>query len=146
MTTFRWVITDASDELTPALDGGSVDLSDVRPIKGNGWDVEMPDDNLVLTPVDGGAVGANASGKQVKKASADETSSSLSVGVKFNQTVTLAVLIVLCVGFLAVVVRGVLYGTLDFQTYTSFILSLLAGIGLSKTVGGRKFQQGGGSG
>lgn len=137
MATSRWDIEDASDEPMPTEYGGTVDLSGLESIKDTGWQVEQPDNTLELEPVFSGIVEAEAPAKKVNKASTDKTLGSLNNGQRFNQTVILTVLRVLCVAFLAVVARGVLYGTLDFQTFTTFVLALLAAFGFGAVTNGR---------
>jgi hypothetical protein len=138
MPTFKWDISETSGEANTTQDGSMVELSDLQPIKGAAWVIELPNKNLALVPVNGGVVEAKASGDEVKKASASGALGSLNTGRKFNETVILIVLIVLSAAFLAVVIQGVLYGTLDFQTFTNFVLALLAAFGFSaitKTIG-----------
>lgn len=142
MATNFFNIDDASDEPIPTEYGGTVDLSGLEQIQDTGWQIEQPDRNLALEPVFGGEVKGEASAKEVKGASSDRTFRSLKGGLKFNQTIILIVLIVLCVAFLGVVARGVLYGTLDFQAFTNFVLALLAAVGINAVTGGK----GGGSG
>jgi hypothetical protein len=142
MATDFWDIEDASDEPMPTEYGGTVDLSCLEQIQATGWQVEQPDSNIALEPVFGGEVKEEASAKEVEGASSDRTFGTLKGGLKFNQTIILIVLVVLCVAFLGVVARGVLYGTLDFQAFTSFVLALLAAVGINAVTGGK----GGGSG
>lgn len=135
--TIKWDVEDASDEPMPTEYGGTVDLSGLESVEDRGWQVEQPDENTTLKPVFGGAVQTEAAAKKVKRASTDKALGPLKNGQKFNQTVILTVLRVLCVAFLAVVARGVLYGTLDFQTFTTFVLALLAAFGFSAITNGR---------
>lgn len=146
MTEFEWDITDASDELTPAQDGGTVDIADIPPVQGDGWQISPPDQNLTYKPVYGGVVGTQAAAGQVNRASTGGALRSLNSSNKFTQTVILIVLGVLSVSFLAVVISGVVNGTLDFENYTSFILALLAAFGFGGMVGRKTAGAGDGDG
>ncbi len=128
MATFKWEISEVSDESAPKQGGGDVDLSEVRLSKGKTWEVEIPDSTVAITTVAGGVVEAKVSGAEVNRA-ATNGAGLLLAGRNFDRTVVMVVLVVLCAGFLAVVLKGVILGTLVFQDYTVFVLALLAAFG-----------------
>jgi hypothetical protein len=135
---------EASDDPAPEQSGGEIDLSEIdlsevkQPERAT-WKVETHDSTISLETVSGGTVEMRASEYSpneiftkgsIKPEASRETRS-------FNQKVIIIVLVVLGVGFLAVVGRGVIEGTLDFQAYTIFVLSLLAAFGFNSVGGGK---------
>ena len=149
MATFIWEIYDASDDSVPDQYGGEVELEEVQTIRGRPWEIQPPDPKVALEPLASGAVDINKGLiQEVKKASTDKTFniSSMSADRKLFRLVVLVVLVLLSFGFIAVVVNDVQKGNLDFQTYTMFLSSFLAGIGVGKVSKSSGTEQGDGSG
>jgi hypothetical protein len=149
MATFNWEIYDASDEPVPDLYGGEVELKEVQPTKGRPWEIQPPDPEVALEPIASGAVNiCKGPTQEVRKASTDRTFgiSSLSADKRLFRLVVLIVLVLLGCGFITVVVNDVRQGKLDFQTYTMFLSSFLAGLGVGKVSKSTRTEQGDGSG
>lgn len=149
MAAFKWEIYDSSAEPVLGQVGGEVELKEVQPCKANTWGITPPDDKVVLEPITGGTVGRIRAPAQtvVGKALTDRVLNlrSLSTDKKLFRIVVLLVVALLGFGFLAVVANDIRQGKLDFQTYTMFLSSFLAGMGVGK-VSKIRAGQGDGSG
>jgi hypothetical protein len=57
MSTFNWVITDATEDYAPVVQGGAVDLEDAKVVTTvPPWHVQPPDGSVALVPQPGGEV------------------------------------------------------------------------------------------
>jgi hypothetical protein len=57
MPQFNWVITDATDDYAPVVQGGAVDLEDAKVVTTvSPWHVQPPDGSVALVPQPGGEV------------------------------------------------------------------------------------------
>lgn len=149
MSTFRWVVTDASEEPMPVQSGGQIDIADLSVVDVESWKVETPDSTVALEPQAGGTVEAiKASGKSVEEASTDGAYiwRSLSADKKLFRVVVLVVLALLGVAFIAVVANDIRRGKLDFSTYAMFITSFILGRNSNRLVSNKHTKQGDGSG
>lgn len=131
MSSFKWEIEDATDEQTPVVGSGEVEIADLKVVSAQGWAVKESDKSLDIPSVQGGAVGdVDSSKKEDNASNATHGLGSLNLGRSFNQTVIIIIVALFGLGFLAVVVNNVWHGKLDFQTYMVSIISFLAGMGI----------------
>jgi len=57
MSSFNWVITDATEDYAPVAQGGAVDLEDAKVVTTvSPWHVQPPDGSVALVPQPGGEV------------------------------------------------------------------------------------------
>jgi hypothetical protein len=128
---FRWDIIEVSEEDLSAVDGGELQIEDFKITAIENWRIEEPDKTVDLRPVPSGTIERIDEPTKEPKVVDGKTSLGLpNGGKKFNQAVTLIIVVILGVGFLTVVIKDVFYGNLDFQTYMVGVTSFLAGIGI----------------
>jgi hypothetical protein len=148
MSTFHWIIYDAPEDSAPDQKGGEVELRHLRVTGGTTWEVEAPDLKITIQPIHGGTVEPFSSPGGTEKVLAQKALrvSLLRADSRLFRVVVITVLILLGLGFLVVVVKDVQQNKLDFQTYTMFLSTFLAGIGAGKLGRGGGTEQGDGSG
>lgn len=128
---FQWDITEVSEEIHSAVNDGEIQIEDLKITKIENWKIEEPDKTVDLRPVPSGTIERiDEPTKQIQAVDGKTSLDLLDGGRKFNQAVTLIIVGVLAIGFLFVVVKGVFYGNLDFQTYMVGVTSFLGGLGV----------------
>jgi hypothetical protein len=149
MSTFKWVVEEASEEAVPVQPGGEVKIADLSVVKVETWHVESPNPTQALAPQAGGTVGPiKSSAEAVEKMPAGEASviRSLTADRKLFRIVVLVVLGFISLAFAAIVVKDIVHDKIDLQTYLMIILSFIGGRGSKSLTNNKNTNQGGGSG
>jgi hypothetical protein len=149
MSTFKWVVEEASEESVPVQPGGEVKIADLSVAKVETWHVESPNPTQVIVPQAGGTVAPiKPSAEAAEKMSAGEASilRSLTADTKLFRIVALVVLGFISLAFAAIVIKDIVHDKIDLQTYLMIILSFIGGRGSKSFTNNKHTNQGGGSG
>lgn len=138
MAYFKWQISDASDDSLQIADGGEVELKDLKPARGQAWDVGLPDPDLTLEPINGGTVDKSDGTKHVVVKSPTDVqahnSYSLYQDKELIRTVVLFATLLLGYGFLAVTADQIKQGNLTLTTYVQLLVVILTATGIISAV------------
>ena len=149
MSTFRWVVEQASEESIPVQSGGEVTIADLLVVKVETWHVENPDPTQAIVPQTGGTVEPiKPSAEAVGQTPAGEASiiRSLTADTKLFRIVVLVVLGFVSLAFAAIVAKDIVHDKIDLQTYAMIILSFVAGRGSKSLKSNKNTNEGDGSG
>lgn len=138
MAKFSWKISDTSDDSLSGNEGGEVDIGQLKPAKGQAWDVGPPDPDLALEPINGGTVEKGKGTEHVAGKSPTDVkaynSYSLLEDKELVRAVVLFVVLLLGYGFLAVIENQIQQGRLDLATYFKLLGAILAATGIISVV------------
>jgi hypothetical protein len=138
MTNFKWEISDASDDSIQGYDGGQIELEQLKPARGQAWDVGPPGSDLTLEPINGGTIEKlNRIEHVVRKSPTDVkayNSYSLLKDKEVIRAVVLFVTLLLGYGFLAVIDNEIKLGRLDLTTYINLLVVILTATGIVSAV------------
>jgi hypothetical protein len=149
MSTFKWVVEEASGEPVPVQPSGEVIIADLSVVKVETWRVENPNPTQALVPQAGGTVEPiKPSAATVEKMPAGEASllRSLTADRKLFRIVVLVVLGFISLAFAAIVIKDIVHDKIDLQTYLMIILSFIGGRGSKSLTSNKYTNQGGSSG
>jgi len=149
MSTFKWVVEEASEDAILVQPGGEVIIADLSVAKVETWHVESPNPTQAIVPQAGGTVGPiKPSAEAAEKMPTGEASiiRSLTADTKLFRIVVLVVLGVISLAFAAIVVKDIVHDKIDLQTYLMIILSFIGGRGSKSLMNNKTTNQGGGSG
>lgn len=149
MSTFKWVVEEASEESIPVQPSGEVKIADLSVVKVETWHVENPNPTQAIVPQAGGTVEPiKPSAEAAEKMLAGEASllRSLTADKKLFRIVVLVVLGFISLAFAAIVVKDIVHDKIDLQTYLMIILSFIGGRGSKSLTTTKTAKEGGGSG
>lgn len=149
MSTFRWVVEEASDEPIPVQTGGEISIAGLSVVKVETWDVENSDTTIATVPETGGTVEpipASVTGVTPTLDAKASIVRSLTADTKLFRIVVLVVLGLVGSAFAAIVIKDIVQDKIDLQTYAMIVMSFVAGRGSKSLTNNKTPTQSDGSG